>query len=282
MTHVLRPRDVDQSRAADHEGAMSLEPQVPIDRWFRVWQRQRSPLLRLVCLPYAGGQAHVFSDWAAGLGPRFEVWALQLPGRGVRFKEQAIVELGALLDAIEPPIAALGDAPLALFGHSMGATIAFELARRLRRRGGAAPVHLFLSGACAPERLGLKEQLHQLPDAELVHELRRFGGTPEEVFARPELLDLVLPWLRTDLQMLETWSSPAAEPLAVPITVFGGNDDHRVPREELAHWRPHAAGPFSIQTFASDHFYLNAARGSLLASIARALERASRTPRMTG
>jgi medium-chain acyl-[acyl-carrier-protein] hydrolase len=241
------------------------------DRWFRAWQPQSSPLLRVFCLPYAGGQANTFSDWAADLGPRVEVRALQLPGRGPRFLEPPIVDLGELLDAIEPHVMTLVDAPFALFGHSMGAIIAFELAQRMRRRGAPRPVHVFLSGCCIPQRLALAPPMHHLPDEELIDELRRLGGTPDEVLARPELLELVLPWVRADLQLLERWVSPAQPPLDCPITALGGRDDQRVPSEELLHWRVHAAGRFSVKLFAGDHFYVHAGRPAVTAAIVRAL-----------
>jgi medium-chain acyl-[acyl-carrier-protein] hydrolase len=248
-------------------------PSAVIDRWFRPWQRQPAPRVRLFCMPYAGGQASVFASWAGDLGGEVELRALALPGRGARLAEAPLENMGALLDTIEPLLLPLLDAPFALFGHSMGATIAFELTRRLRRRGAPLPLHLFVSAARTPRRLQSTDTLHPLSDADLIEQLRRLGGTPEEILSRPDLLALVLPSLRADLRLLERWVSPDEPPLPVPLTALGGRGDARVSSDELALWRAHTSGPFAVQLFRGDHFYLQGEREALLASLRRALFR---------
>jgi medium-chain acyl-[acyl-carrier-protein] hydrolase len=253
-------------------GPPNITPFSPLcDRWFPVWQRQPSPSLRLICFPYAGGQAGAFATWACDLGPTVEVRALQLPGRASRYGESPVVGVGALLDAIEPHMRWLAQAPYALFGHSLGGIVAFELARRLRRLGVHPPRHLFVSSACVPERIGEIDPLHQLPDGEFVAQLRDLGGTPEEVFAHPELMAIVLPSLRADFRVLERWKTPVEPPLSIPVTVLGGRADRRVPPAELWHWRRHAGGPFAVRLFDGDHFYLNPGRGALMTVIRDAL-----------
>ncbi|HEX4458660.1 MAG TPA: alpha/beta fold hydrolase [Polyangia bacterium] len=241
------------------------------DRWFRVWNRQPAPRLRLVCLPYAGGQASAFARWADELGSDVEVHALQLPGRGMRLAEPHCTELTRVLDAIMPAVTRLTTAPYALFGHSMGATLAFELSRRLRRADVAPPLRLFVSAARTPRRLRLVDALGPVDDAALVDYLRQLGGTPEEVLREPELLELVLPPLRADLQLLDAWRSPDEPPLDVPLTALGGRADARVSPEELALWRAHTRGPFALQLFDGGHFYLHGERPALLASLRRTL-----------
>jgi surfactin synthase thioesterase subunit len=244
-----------------------------IDRWFRPWQRRETPRLRLFCMPFAGGQASVFASWASDLGSDVELRALSLPGRGARFAEPALENLGALLDTIEPLMLPLLTAPFALFGHSMGATIAFELARRLRRRGGPLPLHLFVSGARSPRRLQSTDTLHAFSDAQLIEQLRLLGGTPDEILRNPQLLALALPSLRSDLRLLERWVSPEEPPLPLPLTALGGRNDPRVSADELALWRAHTSGAFTVQLFSGDHFYLLNEREALLASLRRALFR---------
>lgn len=236
-------------------------------RWFPAWQRQPAPRLRLICFPYAGGHANAFATWAGDLGPTTEVRALQLPGRGARYSEKTVGDLDELLDAIEPHVPWLTESPYALFGHSLGGIVAFELARRLRQLGAPPPLHLYISSASIPERIGEVDPLHHLPDGEFVAQLRDLGGTPEEVFAHPDLMAVVLPALRSDFRMLERWETPAEPPLTVPMTVLGGRVDRRVPLGELAHWRRHAGGAFAARIFEGDHFYLGPARAAVTAVI---------------
>jgi medium-chain acyl-[acyl-carrier-protein] hydrolase len=184
-----------------------------------------------------------------------------------------------LVDALEKVLQPLFEqVPFALFGHSMGAPVSFELTRRLRRRGGVQPLHLFVSGRNAPHLRDTRPQRHKMSDADLLAEVRRYGGTPEEVLRDPELMGLVLPVLRADIQVIETWPHTPGEPLDIPISAFGGLDDPGTSRPELEEWRAHTRREFALQMMPGDHFFIHSAEPVVLAQLSRALSPGSRKP----
>jgi len=168
-------------------------------------------------------------------------------------------------------IAPYFDKPFALFGHSMGALIAFELARYVRREYGAQPLHLFASGRCSPQftndPLDLKQFGSELPEM-----LRRGNGTPAEVLEDPELMELVLPVLRSDWALCESYIFTPQPPFSFPITAFGGLEDRGVPRRYIEGWREHTTGPFVLRMLPGNHFFLNTSRLLLLEAIAKELD----------
>jgi len=225
--------------------------------------------LRLFCLPYAGGAASLFRGWPQSLPADTEVCAVQLPGRGSRFREQPFERLPELVQAVADGLQPFLDRPFALFGHSMGAVVAFELARELRRRGSADPGHLLVSGHQAPRLPDREPPLSHLPDAEFVEEIRRrYQGIPGEVLAEPELLELMLPILRADVRALESYRYAAEAPLECPISCFGGEDDTQLPQEDIEAWREEAGGPFTLRMFPGNHFFFEAAGDAMLQALA--------------
>jgi medium-chain acyl-[acyl-carrier-protein] hydrolase len=156
----------------------------------------------------------------------------------------------------------------------MGALIGFELARALRAAGEPGPVHLIVSGFRAPHLPDRHPAVHELPDDELVARLRRLGGTPPEVLREPELLELMLPLLRADLGICETYRYEAGEPLDCSLTAFGGVEDREVNREELSAWESHGRGPFALHMFPGGHFFLQTAQTLVLRILARDLRHA--------
>jgi surfactin synthase thioesterase subunit len=226
-----------------------------------------------VCFPYAGGNAHAYRTWPAALAPRVEVCAVELPGHGSRLSERPHTRLERLLDELVPAVAPLRDRPLALFGHSMGALVAFELARRLESAG-APPLHLFVSG-CSPPQLPQREWLHTRPREEIIEAVRGLDGTPSEVFAHPELLDLLIPMLRADLELIETHVFGPGRLLACPVTAFAGASDPAAPAAFAPRWGDHASGPFESRIFEGGHFFLRTAEAEVLESIRAVLTTAS-------
>lgn len=239
--------------------------------WLYLPRPVARPRARLFCFPYAGGNAMAFRGWAEGLPADVELCAVQLPGRGSRFRERAITRLGALLDELERALAPGLDVPFALFGHSMGALIAYELACRLRDRGGPAPVHLFLSGRSAPGLPPSEPPASDLPDAEFLDRLRRYGGTPEEVLAQPELMELLLPVLRADFTLIETWKDAGHAPLDVPFSVLGGLEDAGAGRDRLEGWRARTRSEFALRMLPGNHFFIQSAEATVLRILADAL-----------
>lgn len=230
--------------------------------------------LRLICLPAAGGGPSLFRAWPEGFPREVEVCLVQLPGRERRFGEPLITRLDVLLEQLVPVLQPWLDRPLAMFGHSMGALISFELARWLRAAAVESPVHLFVSGFPAPQVPRASRALHTLPDAELIERLRRMNGLPASVCADQELLQLVLPVLRADMALVESYDYAEEAPLPCPISAFGGEDDPSVTREALAGWQEQTSGSFTAAMFPGHHFFLfGASEALLLRAISEALQR---------
>lgn len=226
--------------------------------------------LRLFCLPHAGGGASTYVPWAQRMPADIEVCPVQLPGRETRLDEAAFRRMPALLDALEAGLLPHLDRPFALFGHSMGSLVGFELARRLQDRS-LQPVRLFVSAHRAPHLPDPDEPIHALPEPEFLDELRRLNGTPEDVFQDDELREMVVPALRADFELCEMYTYQPADPLDCSISAFGGLADENVSREELDAWAAYTQGAFTVRMFPGDHFYINHARSFLLQIIAREL-----------
>lgn len=221
---------------------------------------------RLYCLPHAGGSASVFRDWAAALPPSIDVWPIQYPGRENRFREPAFRNLLALVEALGEALAPSLDGPYALFGHSMGGLIGFELARWLTQHA-RGPAHLFVSGSRPPHRAEPSRPLHALPDGEFVEALRALNGTPEAVLQNAELMELFAPVLRADFEAVETYDYQPSPPLDIPLSVFGGEADPRVSQALVAGWEAHTRARFRFRLLPGEHFFINTARPQLLAAI---------------
>lgn len=231
--------------------------------WVRRPRPARAARLTLFCLPFAGGGAGVYREWQDLLPAGVEVCPVHLPGREARFTEPAIDDVDALVEPLLEGVVPHLDGPFALFGHSMGGIIAFELADRLRRRG-LAPAWFFASGARAPHRQSRGELRHTLPDEEFLASVRKLNGTPPELLANPEMIELMLPTLRKDFHLVETYRYRPRPPLACPVVAVGGQDDPDVSWEDVEAWREQAAGRFEAHLLPGDHFFINSSRGELL------------------
>jgi medium-chain acyl-[acyl-carrier-protein] hydrolase len=202
-----------------------------------------------------------------------EVVPIQLPGRADRLGESVIdsVDLlvGRLLDGLWSHL----DRPFAVFGHSMGALIGFELVRRLRAKG-LEPVHFFASGCPAPHLpKDPSTHRHHLPDQEFVAAVCEMNGVPDEVLKNRDLMDLVLPTLRGDFKLVETYRYRPHPPLRCPVSAFGGLYDKEVRRDEVEAWSSHTVGPFDVNMLPGDHFFLNSSRLPLLRLISEELSK---------
>lgn len=251
--------------------------------WALYPRRNPAARLRLFCFPYAGGGATIYSRWPALLPPEVEVVAVQPPGREGRIGERPFHDLAALVAEMHGHLLPhLGERPFALFGHSNGALMAFELARTLRRAGGPLPLHLFVSGRPAPQ-LPLKERpVHALPHDDFVAELRRLEGTPEEVLQHAELLELIVPLLRADFSLGETYGFAPEAPLEVPLSAYGGARDAEVAEADVEAWREQAAGEFRCRIFPGGHFFVNEDREAVVAEVAADLRPLLSSPAVMG
>lgn len=242
--------------------------------WIAHAQANPKARLRLFCFPYAGGNATLYRRWNEELPPDVEVCPVELPGRGSRFREPPFATLGPLIEALVPALSSLMDMPFAFFGHSMGALISFELARELRRRALALPAQILVSARRAPHVPDDDPPIHDLPEEEFVEELRTLNGTPEEVLQHPELMNLMIPLLRADFSINETYAFTPEPPLGCSIHAFGGLEDEEVTREQLAVWDEHTTGGFKLRMFPGHHFFISgAARGALLRALYEDLTR---------
>lgn len=236
--------------------------------WLQVFKPQREARLRLLCFPYAGGGASLFRAWAAAAPPEVEICAVQLPGRESRLSHPPLDGLAErLLPALAEQVLPLFDRPLAFFGYSMGALIGYDLARHLRDRAGREPAALAVAAYQAPHLPYRAAPIHHLPDEEFIARLRLIGGTPSAVLDNPEFMELMLPALRADFKLCETYRHLPGPPLACPVTAFGGLDDQRIAYADIAAWRQHAAGRFRQHMFAGGHFFFHDAQELLLREV---------------
>jgi medium-chain acyl-[acyl-carrier-protein] hydrolase len=233
--------------------------------WFQ--NVEQSAPLRLFCFPFAGGGTLLYRSWMEAVKPHAAICPACLPGRESRLNEPAIDRMDTLLDALEREIGPYLGTPFTFYGHSMGAIIAFELARRLERDGRPLPKALYVSGARAPQfRLG-----HRPPpepsDSELMEELRKLEGMPREVLENPALLGVAMPALRADTRLYRNYFYQPGAPLRMPVYAYGGTTDPNVQRRHIEAWKEQTTGQFTSREFAGGHFFIQSAQKDFLESL---------------
>ncbi|AOR34235.1 hypothetical protein BFF78_27120 [Streptomyces fodineus] len=222
--------------------------------WFRHYSRAGHAPSRIVCFPHAGGSAPFYLPLSARLHPDTEVLAVQYPGRLDRYREPLVDDLGLLADVIHESIGALDEKPTALFGHSMGALLAFEVARRMESDGTAQPLALFVSGRRAPTTSRLESL--DLTDDELVAQLGRLGGTSPVLLEDREAIQPILRVMRNDYKAVQNYRYSSGPKLSCPIVALIGTEDSRVTVPEARMWESETNAEFALRTFGGGHFYL--------------------------
>jgi surfactin synthase thioesterase subunit len=242
------------------------------DTWFAYRRSNPQAHSRLFCFPYAGSGASLFANWSTLLPAWVEVCPIQLPGRENRINETPLKRLSALVDRLVEALLPVSDLPFTFFGHSMGALISFELARRLRQRNLPLPSQLFLSGCGAPQMSYSEAPVYHLPREEFIATVKRLNGTPEEVWQHEELVKILLPYLRADFEIIDTYTYQPYEPLPIPFTVYGGQQDQKIHPERLGAWREQTTRACVVRIFPGDHFFLNSSRKQLLTTLSQDLK----------
>ncbi|MFI6739541.1 thioesterase II family protein [Nonomuraea sp. NPDC050451] len=233
--------------------------------WVRRFFAAPASATRLICFPHAGGSASYFHPVAKQLSPRLDVLAIQYPGRQERRLEPCIDDIATLADRLTGEILPLADRPMAFFGHSMGAVVAFEVARRLMGDG-VSPQVLFASGRRAPSSVRV-ETVHKEGDRALIAEVRRLGGTDTRMLDDPELVNMILPSLRGDYTAIMTYRCPPGVKIDAPIITLVGDSDPHVSLDEAKRWKEHTSGPFDMHVFRGGHFYLNSHAAAVMRKI---------------
>ena len=247
-----------------------------LSKWFVIPRRNPNALIRLFCLPYAGGNASTFTNWSKDLLADAELVAVQPPGRANRIWDPPHTTMQDLIADLYPAIRGLVDKPYILLGHSLGSRVAFELARELRRRRHRLPAHFIASGSRAPHLPMHDKMIHKLPREEFIAALRDLNGTPETVLQNDELMELSLPSLRADFKLSETYSPADEPPLDSTLSVFSGENDQAISQSDLIAWRRHFVHGGTITFFPSDHFFIDKVRDLVLAQLRGLLFRAAK------
>jgi medium-chain acyl-[acyl-carrier-protein] hydrolase len=244
------------------------------DPWIVFRKVRRQARMRLFCFPYAGGGASAYRAWGDDLPQEVEVCPVQLPGRESRLRETPFTGIAPLINALAQALVPYLDLPFALFGHSMGAVISYETAHRLQQERGLHPVQLLVSARRAPQVPPTEEPFHRLPDAEFRQKLRNLNGTPKSILEDAELMRLLLPLLRADFELNDTYVPSASFMLECPITVYGGLADALARRQHLEAWREVTHASFLLRIFPGGHFFfLQESRQSFIRAIAEDLLR---------
>ncbi|MFE1854894.1 thioesterase II family protein [Streptomyces sp. NPDC059489] len=243
--------------------------------WTMRWNEGPASRLTLVCLPHAGGSVGFYRPWAALMAPEVELVGIQYPGREERLGDPGSADMGELVTAVADAVQPLLDRPYALFGHSMGSAVAWELAHELGRRGAPGPRRLFASGRAAPGT-AVTGQLHRQDDDVLCAELGRLGGTSPEILDDPGLRSLILTAVRHDYRIMETHLPEGRPPLSCPIHVLTGSADPELGsqrcRDRAGGWADLTTARTEVLVFPGDHFYLTLRRREVVAAVLRRLD----------
>lgn len=235
--------------------------------WLAETLLRTSARTRVLCLPHAGAGASAYRLWARELPPELQLCPIQLPGRENRLGERPRDDARGLASELADGLTPFLDRPFVLFGHSMGALLSYELACELRRRGLPQPAHLFLSAHRAPHLPGGLQHVHQLDRPAFLEELRKMDGTPAAVLEQEDLMQIAEPILRADFRLCETYSWTPVDPLDVPMSVFGGEDDAKVSRAVLEPWQEHARKVIRLRMIPGGHLFVQHRRADVVSAL---------------
>ena len=247
------------SQAIEGQG---IEAKIGGSPWIDRDQVKSPAPSRLFCFPYVGGGSWIYRGWSEYASKEIEIIPVELPGRDKRLWDEPYSRLLPLARTLADVLPQ--EKPFAFFGHSMGALIAFELAREQQRRQSGMPFCLFASGCSAPQIPRRSAPRHVLSNPELVEELRELGGTPDEVLQDSGMMELFLPTIRADFAIVETYEYAQSTGLDCPIVVLHGDQDKETTRDDALAWQLQTSSAFKMHTFHGDHFFLHAEKGAVV------------------
>ena len=237
------------------------------NKWIVIPAPRPAAKITLLCFPFAGGSSNSFRSWVSILPPSVELWAMELPGHGTRLSEPLAQDIRELTEPLASGIADSLTRPFAIFGHSMGALLGFEVALFLQNKFNKIAEHVFLSGHGAPGTPRHEPEIHHLPKPQFIAKIKEYNGTPQEVLENEELMDLMFPILKADFRICETYRHLDSTKLLAPITALGGIQDPSTTRQDLEKWKNFTTGSFNVRLFPGDHFYLLHQKVNLLKAI---------------
>ncbi len=244
---------------------------IQMSHWLSKWTDSSAPRVRVICFASAGSGSAPYQAWSQSAPSGVEVRAVQLPGRESRRGEHFVTDFPHFVGEVAAAVQTLSDVPLALWGHSMGAIGAFEVARQLARSVPDQPAHLFIAARSSPG--APYSPIHQLPDEQLLLFLEeRYGVIPSAIRDDPQLLNYFLPIIRADLRLLSSYQFVDGPPLACPLTAMGGRNDHSVSEMQLNQWGRFTTGCFKLKMFDAGHFFPQELHQEVVSTITHELQ----------
>lgn len=240
--------------------------------WFMIFKPNSNASIRLFCFHHGGGSASIYRCWVKDIIDSVEIVAIQLPGREERYNEQLLNNINIIINELYLDFNEYTDKPFVLFGHSLGALVAFEFARALRRNGRPQPKHLIVSGAKAPQIPLESPNIHSLSDSEFIQELRKYNGVSQSMMENKELISVFLPAMKSDFCMYETYEYRNESPLSYPITALGGLDDETFRKENLIEWKIQTIDSFKYYFLPGNHFFIKSAHDKTIKIVNLALK----------
>jgi medium-chain acyl-[acyl-carrier-protein] hydrolase len=227
-----------------------------MSNWFIPFKYNKNSYIRLFCFHYGGGSASAYREWAKDIVDHVDLVAIQLPGRESRFSEPLLDNVLDIVNKLSLDFQDYLDKPYIFFGHSIGALIAFEFTRTLRKKGMPQPKHLIISGTKAPQVQLKRAPIHHLPDSELTEKIREYNGIPSYILEDKELMAIFLPIIRSDFCISEAYKYNSEEPLTCPITALGGLSDDTFDSRDLLKWQEQTSSSFEHELLPGDHFFI--------------------------
>jgi surfactin synthase thioesterase subunit len=234
---------------------MLKDPKLTPLKLFVVPKPVTHPRLRIFCFPFAGGGANVYMPWVARMRDDVEMVLIQPPGRGARMLEPPHEQMDAFVDELAQHAGYFTETPYVFFGHSLGSRVAFELSLLLQSLGMALPEYFIASGSRAPHLPNEKRWVHDLPHAEFLEELASLNGTPREVLENKELMELLVPVLRADFKIADTYRAKAVK-MPFPILVLNGRDDDGITPDQISAWQDLTGSDYASIELPGDHFFI--------------------------